>query len=221
MEKYVSNGMGAFLSDLYSEKQTGSVRSVVGWPDPEDVPLRIGLVGAQGTDKNQVAKMIAETLEIPLIERVPRAAKDLGFSLNKNANISTCSAIWFAQIAEQWEVAEFVTDNTLITCSSYAELISRRSEDPRDRLTATALINATMTAFNEQYSIVFYIPPSGEIKPNGYRSRDRSFQAEVDAIMLKQLNNFDVDFFPLVGTPEQKHDLAIMFLDDAGFSTSG
>lgn len=214
---FIANGSTAFHADMWEDKPQNSVRSIIGWDDPDIVPLRIGIAGAFGTDKNILARSLADTLEITLIERVPRTASSAGFELNKHGDIDGCMAMWLAQLVEQCEIVEFVSDNTILTYVAYANYLAERSGNRRAMALATAMTNLTMTVVNEQYSIVFYAPPTGDIKNNGTRSRDKKFQAEIDAYIRKFLTNFDVDYFPVTGTPVQKFDLAMAFLHDAGF----
>lgn len=214
---FVSNGAQSFLADLWEDKSSNVVRSIVGWDEAQEVPMRIGIVGAGGTDKNILARSLADTLELPLIERLPRTVKALDFDLNKNCTIDTIVALWFGQMSEQSLVAEFVTDNTILTYVAYANYIAARLRDDKITTLVTAMTNLTMTTFNEQYSIVLYVTPGPDIKANGIRSRDKRFQSEIDALLLKFLTNFDVDYFPVMGDPVQKFDLTMMFLDDAGF----
>lgn len=215
--EYVSNGAKSLLVDLWEDRPTNVVRSIVGWDEPNETPMRIGIVGTFGTDKNILARSIADTLEIPLIERLPRTVKNLGFSINKQADIISIVTMWMAQMAEQAELIEFITDNTILTYIAYANYIAQQERDPQITALVTALTNLTMTAFNEQYSIVLYVAPGPEIRANGVRSRDKKFQSEIDSLILKFLTNFDVDYFPVMGSPVEKFDLTMMFLDDAGF----
>lgn len=213
----ISNGSTAFYVDLWEDKTQTQIRSIVGWDDPDLVPMRIGIVGSFGTDKNILARSLADTIGISLIERVPRTVRGMGYELNKDCPLEAVIAMWYGQLAEQYEVPEFVTDHTLLTYAAYANYIATISGTDGQRALVTAMTNATMNIFNEQYSIVFYLPPGQEIRNNGIRSRNKKFQAEIDSIILKFLTNFDVDYFPLPGDAVQKFDIAMMFLEDAGF----
>jgi hypothetical protein len=181
------------------------------------VPLRIGICGAHGVGKNRFAKKIGRELELPVISHIPRTVKNIGFNLNRTADIHTQMAIWLAQINEQVDMFEFVSDRTLIETLAYSKLMVNDSKDKKDAYLVNALTNLTMALFNSQYTVIFYLPTNSEpIKNNGFRNRDLYYQAEIDEQILYYLSCFNVDYFPLQGSEGKRHALAMEYLHDTG-----
>lgn len=216
-DEYVANGSFAFHSQMWENTHQTDIRPHIEWGVPEEVPLRIGISGAHGVGKNKLAKKLAVNLEIPIISHVPRTVKNLGLELNRGGDIFTQVAVWLGQINEQVELFEFVSDRTLIDYLAYSRIMLDSHGSEIDEYLITALCNLTYSLFNSQYTIVFYIPPDNSyIKNNGFRSRDRGYQAEVDELIRYYLSCFNVDYFPLQGSEINKYKLAMDYLEDSG-----
>lgn len=216
-EEYKANGSSAFYIEMWDDIHQTKIRPHVEWAAPDEVPLRIGFCGAHGVGKTKLAKKLSLELDLPLISHVPRTVKGLGLDLNKNATINTQIAVWLGQITEQVEIYEFVTDRTLVDYLAYAKIMVDESGNEIDEFIVNALSNLTFSLFNSQYTIIFYLPPNDEyIKNNGFRSRDKSYQGQVDELIKHYLSCFNVDYFPLQGSELKRHKLAMEYLEDSG-----
>lgn len=213
---YVNNGASAFHAEMWEDNHQKVIRPHIEWSSPDEVPLRIGICGAHGVGKHKLANKLADELELPLIGHIPRTVKNLGLQLNKNADVNTQIAIWLAQINEQVDLFEFVADRTMVETLAYATIMLENGSDI-DKYIINALTNLTMALFNSQYTVVLYLPPTdGPIKNNGYRTRDKKYQKQVDELILHYLSSFNADYFPLSGDEGSQYDLAMEYLNDSG-----
>lgn len=216
-EEYRNNGSSAFHVEMWEDSHQRIIRPHIEWASTDDVPLRIGICGAHGVGKARLARRLGEQLDLPVISHIPRTVKNLGLELNKGADIYTQLAIWLAQVGEQVELYEFIADRTIVETLAYATLMVEESEDEMDAYLVNALTNLSMAMFNGQYTIVLYLPPTGElIKNNGFRNRDKQYQEAIDDKILYFLSAFDSDYFPLSGDETAQYKLALEYLNDSG-----
>ena len=135
------NGYTAFCTQGWTTKEPDKINAIFHWADPESVPLRIGIVGAQGTGKTTIANDLAERLGLPKIDEIARTVKDLGWALDTDGDISTPALIWLGQLYQEIQLEEFVADRTLLDPVVYAIERARRTKHNEDEHFAMALAN--------------------------------------------------------------------------------
>lgn len=212
---YHANGGSAFFADSYLKKEPKQIRGLLNIED-DDLAVRIGICGAHGTGKSTLARRLSNELNIPLIEQVSRTVKGMGYRINKNSDVLSQVAIWLGQLHEQLEYEHFITDRTLIDHFSYASWLNEHKEFGIDKHIINAMGNITSNIVQSQYSVIFYLPISWSLKANGIRSTDKRYQQEIDELILRYLNSFDVEYIPLPGSSNKKLDVALNVITDSG-----
>jgi len=212
-----SNGTALFLVENWqSELNTRPIKSLWEWSNPEAVPVRISISGAAGTGKKRLARDLSDELDITAIESIERSVFKLGGKLNKGAEVMDEFMLFLAHLWEETEYMEFASAGSVIDIVAYCHYIAARSDDPRWKFLLRGLTNLANTYVNNQYTVFFYIPYKNKPRGDGIRSVDDKFQREIDRLIRHYLTAFDLDYFPITGTRDEKKALALDYLESFG-----
>jgi nicotinamide riboside kinase len=216
MDELKANGSSAFYVESWIDPNPSSIKSLWAWPDPEEVPLQIGITGTAGTGKRRLARALGKRLDIPVIEGVVRNVKEMGFKINKDARWLDEFAIMLGQIWEQMEYTEYVSAGTVIDLVAHVQYFVDQYGTKREKNLLRALANFGNTVANNDYTVTFYLPLDGKPKSDGVRSVDMKYLREIDNNIRYYLNAYDLDYFPIKGTSKEKLDVAYSYLEDFG-----
>jgi nicotinamide riboside kinase len=221
-DMYKARGGSAFYAQSWEQRPASrNVRGVLNLEGSADgLPVRIGLCGSHGTGKTSLARKLSKEIGIPLIEQVPRTVADMGFHLNEDTTVMSQLAIWLGQVHEQLDYEHFISDRTLLDHYAYATYMVGHRRLGSEKYIINALGNITSNIMYDQYSVIFYLPPKKTIRGNGVRSTDKTFQQEIDKIILNYLDAWEIEFIPLIGTLSAKAEFAMNYLTDTGILDS-
>lgn len=208
------DGSTVFFAQAWTSPAQQQVKSLWEWSDPEDVPFRVAVIGAGGTDKKALAQALASKLDVPCIHSVPRTVKSIGGQLNSKATVESEMLIWLAQLWEQLEYDEYVTASSLIEVCAYIHwLIENNKID--NAYFMRAIQNVTWNIAQNDYSIVFYVPYEGKkLKSDKVRSTSQAFHQRIDQLIKYYLDAFAIDYLPISGTTSQRVTTCLQYLKD-------
>lgn len=216
MDDIAANGMSAFTATSWAEPNHGKIKSLWDWYQPEDTPLRISISGVAGTGKKKLARSLARKLDITAITGVPRTIKEIGGSINKNADMEDEFLAFIAQVWEQQEYQEFVTAGSLIDLIAHMDYIATIRGTKKDRYLLDGAANLINVISNNTYSVLFYLPFREKPKADGIRSVDTKYLREIDRLIHFYLDAYDLDYLPLDGTHSEKSKIAMNYMEDFG-----
>ena len=162
--------------------------------------MRIAITGTHGVGKTTLAKVLSETLHLPLITEVAReVAVAVGYKSTMEIiadsparKVSFQVTLLGAQSAREFynRTKGFVSDRSILDIIAYMRLYELENIEPNlDTLTENAIDYAATN-----YDLVLYLPLIGEgpVANDGFRLTDRVSQEKVDtwiACMVNQLPN--------------------------------
>jgi len=194
-----NDGTEPLFVQSWSEHKRRVIKPVLEWQDPERVPCRVGFVGCNAS-KARVAQWVADEIDLPLIHGVSKTIDRVN---EEPSLIERYNAIYLAQLYEEMKCGEFVADNTTMDI-----LANIWYDIERKKLAAGMLTNILATS--SQYTIVFYLPPGSTRKA---KSLDKSIR--------RILDNFMIDYVPLIGDDIIKTKIAVHYLEAIGMADSG
>lgn len=215
-EEYIANGSSAYHVESWLDPNQSKIKSLWQWPDPEEVPLQIAICGAAGTGKARLAKSLGNELDLPVINGIARNCKHIGFKLDKEAEWKDQFAIFLGQIWEQMEYDEFITAGTVIDVVAHVHYYAEKHGFTEDKVLTRAIANVANSIANNDYTVVFYLPPGRKPRNDGVRTTDKTYINEIDRLVRYYLDAFDIDYFPIKGTHAEKLDIARSYLEDFG-----
>ena len=211
------DGSEAFLTQSWWSNEPRKVRGITKWEDPEDVPLRIGIVGAHGVGKTTLAKALSSQLEIPRIDELARTVHGLGFPLNQKTNMMAQFLMWLGQLYEELTLDEFVADRTLMDVMCYTDhRVNQSKGQSKNRYFLNAMSNVTYEIISNQYSVILYVPIEFKIRADGVRDTDTEYQKAIDELVVRYLHSFNVDFFPVTGSKDRRVASVMKYLKQSG-----
>lgn len=212
IEAELQRSMGADILD----PAVAFTRHVVEGREPTKLDhLRIAVTGAQSTGITTVARNLSISLGIPLLSEVARAVFEHGFKPGVGGSMASQSTIWFTQYFMERQARSFVTDRFLLCGTAHAEVLAELSGEEADLTCATTMANATAMAMSD-YTAVFYTPIEFALVSDGVRDEDTEFQSRLDAKVLELFDRYDLPYYPLRGTPEQRNATALEVLAELG-----
>lgn len=208
------NGQLAFLAQGYYFAQGHKINPILKWPQGE--PSRIGILGSHGVGKTTLAKALSNELHVTRIDEVARTVLSLGFELNDQATIQTQLLMWLGQLWEEQDLEEFVADRTLLDVVVYSNYM-RAKLSPKELYFLNA-IEALTYQHMLSYSALIYVPIEFDPEDDGVRSTDLEFQNEIDVLFKSYLNKFQLDYYPVTGSPSERLQRTLSYLRESGHS---
>lgn len=177
----------------------------------------IAMTGAQGVGKSTLAEAMKKELDVVLgknvviVQGVARQLKDKGFSIDKDATVSSKWAIEGAYV----DVEQKLRHQPKIFCRSVIDRFAYARAGGLDMemhfhriLPSYCHGNASESA---EYDLLIYIPIEKQVPlvGDGVRNPDVDFQVRVDTEIRKLLYEYRVPVQVVQGTVEQRLALAV------------
>ncbi|SHE98786.1 Nicotinamide riboside kinase [Desulfofundulus australicus DSM 11792] len=150
---------------------------------------RIAITGAHGAGKTTLAKILSETLGLPLItERARVVARNMGIEHCRELIGNPVLALEFqekvleAQIRAQSEHPDgFVSDRSTLDCLAYLRLyLGAKVQDM-----SSYFYRARFHAWRK-LDLLIYVPPAREVVPDGFRLENHAGQ--IDTIITDEVS---------------------------------
>lgn len=141
--------------------------------------------------------------ELPLVTGTSRRVKEIGYDINKEANLMSQAAIHMGRLADQIDVGEeFVTDRTLLdSCAyNYYQLHNEwmKSESAVTLKMARYWYDVMYTIterYMDEYDYVIFVPKTFELVADGVRDTDIEYQENIEKIVQHLLAKMGVNYY--------------------------
>jgi nicotinamide riboside kinase len=152
--------------------------------------MRIGIAGSHGTGKSVLAKKLADTLELPLIEEVARnIAKKMQLEQldplfeNKQLALEFQSNVLANQIAEEIKhINGFVSDRTVIDNYAYWSIYGLCNYINLSRIYEKVIAHA-----ETGYDVIFFLPIEFPVENDGFRFQCEQCRNLVEGLIMHTL----------------------------------
>ena len=144
-----------------------------------------------------------------ILPDAPRIGEFKGFSLNEGTSLETQWWIISKQLEmEMLTPKPWVADKCLIDVLAFTHIIFK--DDPDFLREAEKVIKN-----NVNYDLILYLP-TGEfpIEDDGIRSLDTNFQKSIDDIILKILEEQNINHYKITGNKEERLEKAKNIIDE-------
>ena len=177
---------------------------------------RIAIVGSFSTGKTTLGNELARLLDLPLLPEVARQIVELGFKLDKDATPETETLIFLRQWHAETTHPEFVGDRSLIDVMAYASWVLENQEFRKEHYLWEACLDIASQNLRSQYSHVLYLPIEFPIVPDGLRPEDPEFQKDIDARILDILHTYDVQYYRVTGSVDERVRQSLEIIENFG-----
>ena len=149
--------------------------------------MKIGFTGTMSVGKTTLVKALSELPEFNdyyIATERSKYLRDLGIPLNTDSTMPG-QLIFLAERASEILREKVLTDRTVWDVSAFTMKAQSIPDYQKQSYINTAMY------LKSEYDIVFYISPIGvNIEDNGVRTTDKEYRDEIDASILKLLNDY-------------------------------
>lgn len=172
--------------------------------------LKINFVGSQGTGKSTLLEAMKKDEEFKGLKFQTEIVRDLvkekNLSINESGNANS-QKIFFDAYKEVLEKTGYVSDRCLIDVYAYTNwLYDHKSTNKEQELKSLyeEILRQRTSIRNRDFGLVIYFPIEFDIVADGVRSVNKEFQKEIDGIIIDTLTKFDISYFTITGSVEQR-----------------
>lgn len=171
--------------------------------------LRINFVGSQGTGKSTLLESMRKDLEFKGLkfqtEIVRKLVKTKNLSINESGNANS-QRIFFNAYEKVLQKTGYVSDRCLIDVYAYTNwLYDHKNINSQELKNLYAeILRQRSSIRNRDFGLVIYFPIEFDIVADGVRSVNKEFQKEIDDIIIDTLTKFDISYFTITGSVEQR-----------------
>lgn len=162
--------------------------------------MKIAIIGAQGVGKTTLAKQINnEYPDFKILPEAARLAVEAGYKLDQTATVETELWLIDKQIELESEEDKWVADRCGIDLLAYIQHLFAHEVE------LVEFATKTLSNRFRSYDLVLYLP-SGQfaIEDDGVRTTDIQFQQDIDARIKQVLDQHQISFIEIIGTPEER-----------------
>lgn len=162
--------------------------------------MKIVIIGAQGTGKSILSKVLSEELNIPLITEIARNFKKEQLKCTNPEYPQIQKEILRLQIQEEKMHDNFISDRSSIDNLAYFIYGCSDSVTVSENMSYTydAIFNARL------YTHIFFLRPEFDIVNDNFRDCDPVYQKDIDTTIYTILKIFNIKHYILTGTIENR-----------------
>lgn len=181
--------------------------------------MKIAFTGAHGVGKttliNELKKRLGDEIKLEVTKEVPRIiceiVNDPEYFRRTNNTLPKQLAILLGQIVLEYNTKKsslLICDRTIFDHWAYTTYLFKDEIDN----SLSSSIEYFLIQHMKSYDLIFYLPIEFKVEDDGTRESDESFQANIDSIILKNLNDNKLDFIKISGSIEQRTESVIQIL---------
>lgn len=171
---------------------------------------KIAIIGSQSVGKSSIGNELSNKLHIHMITELARKY-DREELLNTSSEryMVIQKEILESQIIEESKYEEFISDRSSLDNLSYwiNNCANRASFYDNELYIKKAIENS------KNYSHIFLLVPEFYPKGDGFRSTDIIYQMRIDAIIQTILHIYNIPYYKLIGSIENRVQQAMEILD--------
>jgi nicotinamide riboside kinase len=154
----------------------------------EEVIMRIGFTGAQGTGKTTLLNELKKENKYLIITNVARdLVKDLKIQLNENGEDFSQLAIYHKNIEILLSTPSFVSDRSLSDIWAYSKWAFEKKKITSELF---SFIEKGIDRYMDLYDIIFYLPIEFSLEKDGVRSTSEEYRRQIDSNIKEALHKF-------------------------------
>lgn len=172
--------------------------------------LKINFVGSQGTGKSTLLESMRKDSEFKGLKFQTEIVRDLvkkkNLSINEFGDANS-QRIFFNAYEKVLQKTGYVSDRCLIDVHAYTNwLYDHKSTNKEQELKSLyeEILRQRTSIRNRDFGLVIYFPIEFDIVADGVRSVNKEFQKEIDGIIIDTLTKFDISYFTITGSVEQR-----------------
>lgn len=164
---------------------------------------RIILTGAHGTGKTTVLNLFKSKGFNTITEVVRELHKRKGIAINEAGNSTSQLEIFNAYSDLLSNRSDYISDRGLTDVMAYTTWAYKSGNV--DRHTWLALMERLVRFIRYNDDVLYiYFPVEFGLENDGTRSVDKKFQKDIDGLIRKLLEQFNIPFVEVHGTPEER-----------------
>lgn len=171
--------------------------------------LKINFVGSQGTGKSTLLESMRKDPEFKGLkfqtEIVRKLVKTKNLSINESGDANS-QRIFFNAYEKVLQKVGYVSDRCVIDVYAYTNwLYDHKNANSQELKNIYAeILRQRSSIRNRDFGLVIYFPIEFDIVADGVRSVNKEFQKEIDDIIIDTLTKFDISYFTITGSVEQR-----------------
>lgn len=176
-----------------------------------DKDIKINFVGSQGTGKSTLLQAMKEdpmfknfSFKTEIIRDLIKKGKCV---INENGNAKSQQKFFDKYLDLLSNETKFVSDRCIIDVYAYTSWLYDHKETISQQEMKSLyreILRQRYFVRNRQYGIVIYFPIEFELVDDGVRSLNPKFQKEIDEIIIDTLERFQIDYYKVTGSVEQR-----------------
>lgn len=169
--------------------------------------LKINFVGSQGTGKSTLLESMRKDPEFKNLdfqtEIVRELVKTKNLLINESGDANS-QRIFFNAYEKVLQKTGYVSDRCLIDVYAYTNWLYKKNINPQELNLYVEVLRQRNSIRNRDFGLVIYFPIEFDIVADGVRSVNKEFQKEIDDIIVDTLTKFDISYFTITGSVEQR-----------------
>lgn len=180
--------------------------------------MKIAFTGAHGVGKttliNSIKRRLAQEIDIEVTEEVPRIiceiVNDPEYFRRANNTLPKQLLILLGQVILEYKKRSntLICDRTIFDHWAYTTFLFKDEIDK----SLSKSIELFLIEHMRSYDMIFYLPIEFEVEDDGTRESDRRFQADIDSIILNNLERNKLDYKRISGSIEERAKKVIQII---------